>query len=147
VSSLFNGFFKLFWATLLDYYPFKRIYGVLIWIEISCIVLINYAVYNKWAFMLVSCLTYMCDGSLTSMLPALVVKQFGMERGPQVYGYMYSVFAVSCMLGVFFVLTVKEDIGFKGMFIISATFSLTAALMNKILNDKIVFNWKYAYAQ
>ena len=74
VSSLFNGFFKFFWATLLDYYPFKKIYGVLIWIEISCIVLINYAVYNKWAFMIVSCLTYMCDGSATSMLPALVVK-------------------------------------------------------------------------
>jgi hypothetical protein len=73
-ASLFNGFFKLVWASLLDYYPFKRIYGCLIALEIGMIVLARFAVYNKWAFMIVTCLTYMCDGSLTSMLPALTVK-------------------------------------------------------------------------
>ena len=41
----------------------------------------------------------MCDGSLTSMLPAITVKQFGLERGPAVYSVMYSVFGVSSLLG------------------------------------------------
>ena len=82
ISSLFNGFFKLLWASLLDYFSFKKIYGGLIGLELCLIVLINVAVYNKWAFMIVSNLTYMCDGSLTSMLPALTVQQFGLMRGP-----------------------------------------------------------------
>ena len=64
VSALFNGFFKFFWATLLDYHSFKKIYGFLICLEICMILLVSVAVYNKWAFFLVSCLTYMCDGSL-----------------------------------------------------------------------------------
>lgn len=145
ISSLFNGFFKFLWASLLDYYPFRKIYGGLICLEILLIVLVNYAVYNKWAFMVVSCLTYMCDGSLTSMLPALTVQQFGIERGPQVYGIMYSVFAVACMLGVLLVLTIKDNIGYGGMFLISFCLSSIAALLTYLFNEKVVFNYIEAY--
>ena len=76
------------------------------------VILIQFAVYNKYAFMLVSCLTFMCDGSLTSMLPALTVAQFGIVRGPEVYSIMYSAFGVASMLGLFFMLTIKDIIGF-----------------------------------
>lgn len=72
-SSLFNGFFKFIWGTLLDYYPFRKVYGGLITLECALIVLISFSVYNKWTFMVVSWLTYMCDGSLMAMLPALTV--------------------------------------------------------------------------
>lgn len=82
ISALCNGCFKVFWATMLDYYPFKRVYGCLIGLALALIILINYAVYNKWLFFLASCLTFMCDGALTSMLPALTVAQFGILRGP-----------------------------------------------------------------
>jgi len=73
VSALFNGFFKFLWSYSLDFYPFKRIYGCLIILQCCNVILIQYAVYNKYAFMLISCLTFMCDGSLTSMLPALTI--------------------------------------------------------------------------
>ena len=29
-GALFNGCFKVFWATLLDYYPFKRVYAIIL---------------------------------------------------------------------------------------------------------------------
>jgi hypothetical protein len=29
-GALFNGCFKIFWAMLLDYFPFKPIYGVVL---------------------------------------------------------------------------------------------------------------------
>lgn len=72
--------------------------------------------------MIISCLTFMCDGAITSMLPALTVGQFGITRGPQVYTVMYSSFGVAAMLGLFFVLTIKDVIGFEGMFVISFFF-------------------------
>lgn len=36
-ASLFNGFFKFAWSYLLDYYPFRRVYGGLILFEIFLI--------------------------------------------------------------------------------------------------------------
>ena len=112
ISALFNGFFKFVWSYSLDFYPFKRIYGSLMILQMCNVLLIQFAVYNKYAFMLVSCLTFMCDGSLTSMLPALTVAQFGILRGPEVYSIMYSAFGVASMLGLFFMLTIKDIIGF-----------------------------------
>ena len=145
ISSLFNGCFKLFWATMLDYYSFRRIYGGLISLMLCLIILINYAVYNKWCFFIVSCLTYMCDGSLTSMLPAVTVGQFGITRGPQVYGYMYSCFGVSSFLNVFLVSYVKPIVDFKGMFIISFFFSTIAASLTYTFREHDRFNYLEAY--
>ena len=108
----------------------------------SNIILIQYAVYNKWAFMAVSCLTFMCDGSLTSMLPTLTVAQFGMKRGPQVYSIMYSAFGVAGMLGLFLVLTLKDTIGYAGMFVISFCFISTAKLMCHLLQEDQPYDYK-----
>ena len=145
IAALFNGFFKLLWASLLDYYPFRRIYGGLILLEIGLIVLINVAVYNKWAFMVVTCLTYMCDGSLTSMLPALTVQQFGLIRGPQIYSYLFSVFGLSCLMSIFVVTNFKHALGYTGMFMLSFCFSSVAAICTYIFDEKNLFNYVKAY--
>lgn len=81
-SSLFNGVFKFVWGTLLDYYDFRKVYGLIISLEILMIFSVQVSVYNKWAFMAVSWMTYMCDGCMTAMLPALCLSQFGLIRGP-----------------------------------------------------------------
>ena len=39
-GAIFNGCFKFIWATALDYYPFKRIYGGLITLEVFLIVIV-----------------------------------------------------------------------------------------------------------
>ena len=87
----------------------------------------------------------MCDGALTSMLPALTVGQFGIKRGPQVYSIMYSSFGVASMTGLLFVLTIKDQIGFPGMFIISFFTQSTAALMCYLLKEDKPYNYKEAY--
>ena len=145
IASLSNGFFKLLWACFLDYYPFRNIYGGLILLEISLIVLVNIAVYNRYAFMVVVCLTYMCDGSLSSMFPALTVKQFGLVRGPQVYSYMFSVYGVASVLSIFTVSFVKPQIGYPGMFILSFCFSCVAAFCTFIFDEKNLYDYVSAY--
>ena len=39
-AGLSNGFFKVVWASLLDYYSFRKIYGGLIALEISLILIV-----------------------------------------------------------------------------------------------------------
>lgn len=144
-AGLLNGCFKLFWASLLDYYPFRSIYGGLITLEISLIFLVQVAVYNKPSFFIVTCLTFMCDGSLTSMLPALTVSQFGIERGPQVYGYMFSVFGVAAISSTILFSTMIDYFGYKGMFLVSSVFSISAAVLAFVLNEKKKFNFEETY--
>ena len=152
-SALFNGFFKFVWATLLDYYAFRKIYGGLVCLEIFLIIVVQWAVHNDWVYLAVCCLTYMCDGSLTSMLPAITIGQFGIKRGPEIYSYMYSTFGVSSMIGLFLVNTVKDEIGYPGMFAIGGCFSSMAAILTYILREDQPFNYaakyqaKYNYKQ
>lgn len=144
-AGLCNGFFKILWASLLDYYDFRTIYGGLICLEISLIFIVQYAVHNRYAFFVVTCLTFMCDGSLTSMLPALTVAQFGISRGPQVYGYMFSVFGVAALSST---LVFKYGIAtfeYRGMFAICSFFSLAAAALAYSLEEKKKFNYEEEY--
>ena len=45
-GALFNGCFKVVWATLLDYYNFKPVFSVIICIVMLCLATIHWAVYN-----------------------------------------------------------------------------------------------------
>jgi hypothetical protein len=42
-GSLFNGSFKIFWATMLDYFPFKRCYLAIFAIQFSMLVWVHWA--------------------------------------------------------------------------------------------------------
>lgn len=48
---------------------------------------------------------FMCDGSMTSMLPVVTLNIFKLTRGPEVYGYMYSCFGVAAIFGTILVYT------------------------------------------
>lgn len=144
-AGLLNGCFKLVWASALDFFPFRRIYGGLIVLEISLIFLVQIAVYSRAAFFISTCLIFMCDGSLTSMLPALTVSQFGIERGPQVYGYMFSVFGVAALSSTLLFSFSMEYFGYRGMFIVSSVFSITAATLAFLLDEHNKFDYEAAY--
>jgi hypothetical protein len=66
---------------------------------------VHWAVFHAWSYSIVICLSFMCDGSMTSMLPVVTLHVFGLMRGNKVYGYMYSVFGAAAMLGTLFVTT------------------------------------------
>jgi MFS family permease len=119
-----------------DYVPFKKLYGTLNAIELMMIVLVSYSVFHRWTFMVVSCLIWITDGSLTAMIPAFTLTKFGVKRGPEVYGYMFSVFALANLFGLLAVLVLKPFVGFTGMFIIGLIFSLGAAFLNIVIDPR-----------
>ena len=69
------------------------------------LIAVHWAVYHASTYFIVICLSFMCDGSMTSMLPVITNKIFGLKRGGEVYGYMYSVFGAAAILGTIFVTT------------------------------------------
>ena len=71
----------------------------------------------------------MCDGSMTSMIPVVTNKIFGLKRGPMVYSYVFSTFGVAAMLGTLFVKTCQTALGFTGMLLICLGFTVLAALI------------------
>ena len=60
----------------------------------------------------------MGDGSMTSMLPVVTLNVFGLRRGTEVYGFMYSVFGLAAISGVVIVDTLQSRIGYTGMIIV-----------------------------
>ena len=151
-GALFNGCFKVFWASLLDCFNFKQVYAVVVGIQIAMLIAVHWAVYNAYSYFIVICLSFMCDGSITSMVPVVTNRIFGTARGPSVWGYLFSTFGVAAMSGTLFVATAQSKLGYNGMLLICLALTLVAATINffyeykKIdyikLANKIGFNYK-----
>lgn len=81
VGSLFNGCFKVFWASTLDIFPFKPIFFVVFGIQFSMLIWVHWAVYSSWQYFIVVCMSLMCGGGMISMLPVVTLNVFGLKRG------------------------------------------------------------------
>lgn len=107
-GSLMNGVFRIFWSTMLDYYSFKQVFGALIILQFICIVLVQIVVVNKWAYLIVVCISMQCEGAIASILPTTTLSVFGMKRGHLVYSLMFSAFGVSALIGGILVKTLQD---------------------------------------
>jgi len=128
-GALFNGCCKIIFASALDYFPFKRVYAVISTCMITSLVMLHYTQSSPLGFGACILTALMCDGSITSMLPAVTLGVFGFKRGNQVYSYMYSVFALAANSGTLLVMTIQSSIGYNGMLNVCVGFSLVAALL------------------
>lgn len=63
------------------------------------------------------------------MIPVVTQRVFGNLRGPAVYGYVFSTFGVSAMLGTLFVKTAQDPIGYHGMLIVCLGFTTISAII------------------
>ena len=93
------------------------------------LIAVHWAVNNAYTYFIVICLSFMCDGSITSMIPVVTNRVFGVKRGASVYGYMFSTFGVSAMLGALLVKTCQQPLGFTGMLLICTGFTLVSAVI------------------
>ena len=99
VGSLFDGVSRICWSSLLDYYPFNLVYRTLLVIQIFLIALLLWSTHYPFLYMIVISLSMMCEGAMTSILPTETLTHFKEKRGHQIYGYMFSSFGVSALLG------------------------------------------------
>lgn len=126
-GALFNGACKIVLASSLDYLPFKPVYGCILIALIASLLAVHVTNTNPYAFGACIWINFMGDGSMTSMLPVVTLSVFGLKRGTEIYGYMYSVFGLAAMSGLVIVETLQPKIGYSGMLWICLLFTLIAA--------------------
>lgn len=80
---------------------------------------------------------------MTSMLPVVTISVFGIKRGTEVYGYMFSVFGVASMAGLVIVGTLQHTIGYEGMLVVCLIFTGVAAVFSYFYK----FNESLSYAE
>ena len=129
VGSLFNGVSRIFWSSLLDCFAFNKVYRTLLFIQILCITLLEWSLNFPWLYFIVICVSMMCEGAITSILPTETLKHFGTKRGSQIYSYMFSSFGVSAITGSILVALLQYEIGYTGMLYLCLALTLIAFLL------------------
>jgi MFS family permease len=147
LGALFNGLSRIFWSSLLDHFPFRKINFALLSIQLGCILTIQLAVKAKYAYLVVVALSMMCEGAMASIVPTVTLQKFGLTRGHDVFGLMYSSYGLSSMLGSILVSTVGKTIGYQGMLVISGALAALAMLLTYRQDDKHVFNYARLYTK
>ncbi len=82
-ASLLNGLSRIVWSTLLDFFTFNQVYRVLLAIQILMIVSLEWSL-SKSAYLYFAnvCISMICEGAITSILPTETISHFGEVRGP-----------------------------------------------------------------
>lgn len=78
---LSNGILRLIWPSLMEKYTFKYVNSFLLLVQISLIIALPYALRVKYWFFIVICLSFICEGGISSMLPTYSLKKFGNRKG------------------------------------------------------------------
>jgi len=136
LATLANGLSRIFWATMLDYYIFKRIFGFLIILQISCILTLGVSTGHIALYGLVVIVSYQCEGGVSSMLTTHCVNYFGVARGRLTYSFMFSCIGLSSLTGSFIVKYLQDIIGYKGMFSIAFVLTCVSLAILKFIKGK-----------
>jgi hypothetical protein len=122
-GAFFNGACKIVLASSLDYFPFKPLFACILIATAASLILIPISTNNAYLFGGLVWINFFGDGSITSALPVVTYNVFGIKRGPQVYGYMFSIFGLSSMIGLVLVATIQTKIGYSGMLLVCLAFT------------------------
>jgi nitrate/nitrite transporter NarK len=99
IGSLCNGASRIMWATLIDSYGFKRVYFVLLVIQMF--VAITMYPFRSYEYFYILCvgLSYTCEGGHFSMFPTAGASIFGVANGGQIFTIMFFTVPLSSNFG------------------------------------------------
>ena len=58
---------------------------------------------NQWLYFANVCISMMCEGAITSILPTETLNHFGTIKGSEIFAFMFSSYGVSAISGSVFV--------------------------------------------
>ena len=99
----------------------------------------------KATYMLVICISVMCEGSIAAIVPTITLQKFGLIRGHDAYSIMYSAFGVSALIGSIFVKLLQAHIGFRGLVFIGTGLAVVALILTNKLNETKTFDYLKLY--
>ncbi len=142
VGSLVNGLSRIFWSTLLDFFTFNQVYRVLLAIQLLMILTLQWSLDTAVGLYFANvCISMMCEGAITSILPTETLNHFGQIRGQEVYSFMFSSFGVSAIFGSLLVGLLQYEIGFQGMLSICFAFTVVSVLLTFVYKSAEKFDY------
>ena len=130
---------------MLDYFTFNKVYRTLLVIQILMIATVEWSLNTPWIYAINICISMMCEGAITSILPTETMKHFGKTRGSTVYSFMFSSFGVSAITGSILVSLLQYKIGFTGMLYICMGLTLVSFLLTIIYRSDSMFKYSRLY--
>ena len=109
------------------------------------IVLVQWSASYQWVYFFVICISMMCEGAITSILPTETLHHFGHNRGQDVYAFMFSSFGVSAITGSILVLLLQYEIGYSGMLLICLILTLVSMALTYVYPSWTTFEYKRFY--
>jgi len=99
IGSLCNGGSRIFWATIQDGYGFKKVYYVLLTIQLFVSLTMYHWRGNVIFYILCVALSFFCEGGNFSMFPTVAVNIFGVTNGGQIFTIMFFAVPLSSNFG------------------------------------------------
>jgi len=143
-----NGISRIFWAPLADKLGFKRVYFVLLCIQILISGTTHFVCnFNSVMYVIWVCLSYWCLGGQFAMAPPLVVKMFGPEYGGLIYSLMFSAFSFSSLAGFLVSNYLIQIIGDDALFYIAAGLSCVSLILLVFFTEEKLYKHRSSIAK
>lgn len=95
LGMVMNGSSRIMWASLQDRFGFKKVYMVLMLIQLAVSLTIFQTRGNAGLYTFLVCLVFTCEGGHFSMYPTLSAKVFGIQYGGQIMTILFLIIPVS----------------------------------------------------
>mmetsp|Transcript_13325 Transcript_13325/g.22638 ORF Transcript_13325/g.22638 Transcript_13325/m.22638 type:complete len:197 (+) Transcript_13325:922-1512(+) len=138
---------RIFWSSMLDYFPFRKVNSSLILLQITAGLLIEFSAANKFTYLLAVSVSIMSEGSIAAIIPTVTLQKFGLIRGSQVYSFMFSAFGTSALFGSLLVTLLQDKIGFTGLKWIGILLGTIALFLTYVFNEKKSFDFQKLYTK
>jgi MFS family permease len=140
VGAILNGLGRTIWATLMDKYGFKKVYGALLIVKISVAMTIPFARMSSLLYFIWISLTFVTLGGQFSLFPALCGKIYGAKTGGLVFSVLYSGSMMSVILGLIFTRLLLAPLGYNFIIILTAFMAMVSLGILCIFDESIVLN-------
>jgi OFA family oxalate/formate antiporter-like MFS transporter len=110
VSSLFNGFGRMFWGALSDRLGRLPVFRLMLATQLIAFLALATSA-SPWLFMLLVCYVLLCYGGGFGTMPALVLDSFGSRRMPALYGLILTAWSAGGVIGPQLVARLKDATG------------------------------------
>jgi MFS family permease len=135
IGSVCNGCSRYLWASLQDVYGFRRVYSVVMVIQLVISATIWNVRANPYLYPLWVALSFLCEGAHFSQYPALSSKVFGVQYAGEIFTIIFMVIPASSALSYLLVQFGKDSIPPRTIFWIAAAFSLANLILTYFLDE------------
>ncbi len=129
LGCVFNGGGRFFWGVLSDKLDFKKVYLIILTIQIIDIATLRFVSEYKIAYLIWVCIALLCEGGHFVLFPPLSLKVFGVKVGSTAFSFVLWGIACANLTQFGMNLGLRPYIGFENEFYIYCGFTIISFLV------------------